>query len=164
MSLTTQVAREVGREAPDEARLARLQAELDETRAEQDEFTPDAVRGAPGPEGAAGAGSDGCVRRRHKPARCRPSAAVVEFAVSEAKTFVFVVRPRGRAKTSKQGDPAVTVTVHVLDVKAVDLAAKVAQFRGFISKKDAGVPGAARELYDLLLKPVEAIWPASRAW
>jgi CHAT domain-containing protein len=51
--------------------------------------------------------------------------------------------------------PPIAVILRVLDVKAADLAAKIAAFRALIAKTDAGVKAAARELYDLLLKPAE---------
>ena len=158
VSLTTQVRREMGREAPDPARLDLLRADLEKARAERMAFTaalyaahPDLkvlrAQGEPMPIDAK--------TRLPLPA----ASALLEFAVSEGRTYLFVVKPL-RLSTSRTaaGDDAlgVAVHVHVIDVKAADLAAKIAEFRALMGKKNAGVNAAARVLYDLLLKPAEA--------
>lgn len=174
VSLSTQLARETGRAAPDEPRLAILQSGLDETRAARAELARALHAAHPDLEVFRAQGST-VVFDGRATLPLPASAAVVEFAVGEAKTYVFVVRPATRVspQVGRGFSPAVagrgfspvptgttphgvTVKAGVIDIKAVDLAAKIAQFRGYVAGRDAGVPRASRELYELLLKPVEA--------
>lgn len=174
VSLSTQLGRETGRATPDEARLARLQSELDETRTARVASARTLYEAHPDLEVLRAQGST-VVFDGRATLPLPASAAVVEFAVGEAKTYVFVVRPATRLSppVGRGFSPAVagrgfspaptditpkgaTVTAGVIDIKAVDLAARIAQFRGYVAGRDAGVARAARELYELLLKPVEA--------
>ena len=173
-SLTTQLRREMGREAPDPARLDVLRADLEQARAERVAFTAALYEAHPDLKTLRAQAEPMAIdanTRLPLPA----GTALVEFAVSEGKTHLFVVKPvrfltgaaageakgvrpstgPGRAGT-RDDAPGVAVEVHVLDVKAVDLAAKIAEFRALMAKKDSGVTAAARALYDLLLKPAEA--------
>ena len=172
VSLTTQVRRERGREAPDQARLERLQADLEQTRVEKAAFATALYEAHPTLK-VLRAQSDPVASGDKAGLPLPASSAVLEFAVSETSTYLFVikaVRPPTRSAGSPQpaslrvdrtpkpegvASPGVSVNVHVLDVKAVDLAAKIAQFRLLITRKGAGADAAARELYDLLLKPAE---------
>ncbi|MBE3072398.1 MAG: tetratricopeptide repeat protein, partial [Acidobacteria bacterium] len=196
VSLTTQVRREAGRQAPDQARLGQLQADLEQVRAERVAFTTALYEAHPNLK-ALRVQTDPLAIDATLGLPLLASGAVVEFAVSDAKTFLFVIRPirpsqagtktpaasagrgsptavgrgfpalpalsvaegsevEGSPATTGDAAPGVSVTVHVVDVKAADLAARIAQFRALIMKKDAGAHAAARDLYDLVLKPAEA--------
>jgi tetratricopeptide (TPR) repeat protein len=173
VSLTAQVRRERGREAPDQARLERLQADLEQTRVEQAAFATALYEAHPALKTLRAQG-DPVSSGGKAGLPLSVSSAVLEFAVSEQNTYLFVikaVRPSARSAGSPQATSGradltptpegaalagVSVNVHVLDVRAVDLASKIAQFRQLITRKGAGADAAARELYDLLLKPAEA--------
>lgn len=70
------------------------------------------------------------------------NTALIQYVVTDEKVFVFVVSASGSA---------LDVKVYALNTPRVEIAQKVASFRQSI---DNAV--AARELYDLLLKPAES--------
>jgi CHAT domain-containing protein/Tfp pilus assembly protein PilF len=71
---------------------------------------------------------------------------LLSFVVQPERTLLFVVRPRGM-------EPA--VSVHRIPIKESELRSLVQQFRGSIA---SGKPlDEARRLYDLLLRPAEAL-------
>jgi CHAT domain-containing protein/tetratricopeptide (TPR) repeat protein len=148
VSLTTQIQRERRRETPDRPRLDGLLADLEKTRLEKASFTAALYEEHPALKVLRGQGEP--VAFGEKPGfSIPPSSAVVELAVGEEQTHLFVLR----TPIPSSGP---SVTVHVLDVKAVELAAKIAQLRALIATRDPRAGRLARELYDLLLKPAEA--------
>jgi CHAT domain-containing protein len=70
------------------------------------------------------------------------NAALVEYAITEDRIFMFVVT---------QGAPELQVKVYPLGVGRGEITRKIANFRQSIDD-----PFGARELYDILLKPAEA--------
>jgi CHAT domain-containing protein len=68
------------------------------------------------------------------------NTALLQYAVSDEKVFLFVVT-----------GPVLDVKVYAINMTRNEIAQKVASFRKSIDN-----PSAARELYDLLLKPAES--------
>jgi CHAT domain-containing protein/tetratricopeptide (TPR) repeat protein len=148
VSLTTQIQRERRREMPDRLRLDDLLADLDKTRLERAAFTAALYDAHPALKVLRGQGEAGALGEQPGFSMAA-SSAILELAVGEEQTHLFVVR-------TLKPSSGPSVTVRVLDVKAVELAAKIAQFRALIAARDPRTGTLARELYDLLLKPAES--------
>ncbi|HYE76140.1 MAG TPA: CHAT domain-containing tetratricopeptide repeat protein, partial [Blastocatellia bacterium] len=73
--------------------------------------------------------------------------ALLEFAVSEDKTYLFVI-------TKNKATPE--LKTYSLPLKRKDLSDRTEKFRKYLAEKDLRYSQPARELYDLLLKPVAA--------
>ncbi|MGE0132546.1 MAG: CHAT domain-containing protein [Blastocatellales bacterium] len=128
---------------PDAARVAELQTKVERARLDFEAFQtalyvahPElkTQRGEAKPINAAEA------------ARLLPNAAtaLLEYVVTEEKVFLFVL-------TKGNG-----LQVHPLAVTAKNLRARAAAFRQQLARRDPEFSAAARELYDLLLKPAAA--------
>jgi CHAT domain-containing protein/Flp pilus assembly protein TadD len=72
-------------------------------------------------------------------------SALVEFAVAEDKTFLFVI--------TKDAAQTPSLKAFNIDVKQKDLAGRVEAFRSKIAKGDLDFSKDAAGLYDLLVKP-----------
>jgi len=77
--------------------------------------------------------------------------AILEYVVTEEKSYLFVLRKAPKAARDK----AVELTVHTLNVKSTDLAQMAESFLQRVAERDLTVKQPARSLYDLLLKPAE---------
>jgi CHAT domain-containing protein/Tfp pilus assembly protein PilF len=88
-----------------------------------------------------------------------PKSALIEFVVTENKTYLFVLIPeetRGRQNSSStSGAGSAALKVYTLPITSRELAERVDRFRQQITLKDMSFRQSARELYDLLLKPAE---------
>ncbi|HEU4391195.1 MAG TPA: CHAT domain-containing protein [Blastocatellia bacterium] len=76
------------------------------------------------------------------------STALLEFAVTEDKTHVFVL--------TRNNGPEVTPKVYTVNIREKDLADRVERFRRSLADRSVTFHGPARELYDLLLRPAQA--------
>jgi CHAT domain-containing protein len=88
-----------------------------------------------------------------RPEAARPlladgSTALIEYAVQEERTFLFVV--------TAQGDASPIVRLHRLPVGRQELARRVETFRRQLGNRDLDFRAPARGLYDLLLGPAAA--------
>ncbi len=90
-------------------------------------------------------------------------SAMLEFVVTENKTYLFVLTPEetsevgGRPKNASASSVRTPVLkVYTLPVLRRDLAERIERFRQLIGSRDGSLGGLARELYDLLLKPAES--------
>ena len=77
------------------------------------------------------------------------SSALLEYLVAENETYLFVV-------TKENAKPDVDVQVYRLPVNRKELAKQTEAFRQQLASRDLGFRPAARNLYELLLKPAEA--------
>ena len=147
-ALAVKIRRERGRQKPDPDRLAALQAEQATRQSDRDGLRKrlfDAhpslrqmrAQGEPsGPEAASILGGT--------------SAALVSFVVGEARTWAFAIgndAPPAGWKVQK----AVAI-----DVKAPDLSQQVKRFREAIARKEDAAADLGRDLYTLLVEPIEA--------
>lgn len=79
-----------------------------------------------------------------------PSTAIVEFVVAEEKAYVIVLTAN-RPKTAQP----LKITVYPIDITADKLSERVDEFRRMLAERNLSYQDAARQLYDLLLKPAE---------
>lgn len=79
-----------------------------------------------------------------------PSAAIVEFVVADDKSYLIVLTSDG----SKSANP-LKITVYPIKITADQLSERVDEFRRMLAERNLSYQDAARQLYDLLLKPAE---------
>ncbi len=72
------------------------------------------------------------------------NTALLEFVVAEKKSYVFVITNESR----------VSIKLYPLDIEEKELASRIERFRSMLSEADNRFSKPARELYDLLLKPL----------
>ena len=148
-SLNTQIAREKARTQPDSPRLADLNGQLEKARLEYDTFQTNLYAAHP----------DLKVQRAEaKPITMQQvsdlipdsQTALLEFVVSDDKTYLFVSTRRG------SGGEAAGLKTFEIGIKRKDLTEKAEMFRGQLARRDLGFGQLAHQLYDLLIKPAQA--------
>jgi CHAT domain-containing protein len=145
ISLNAQIQEERQLARPDQARLETLQKRLAEARVTYNQFHIRLYAAHPELRTQRGQALPLTVDEM---VRILPqSGALLEFLVGEKKTYLFVVT-RTSPGTSE-------VKVYPLEIKQEELAQKADEFRRKLALRDLNVRAAARELYDLLLKPAE---------
>lgn len=78
------------------------------------------------------------------------STAIVEFVVADDKSYLIVLTgDRARSTNAPQ------ITLYPIKIKATQLTERVNEFRRMLAERDLSYQDAARQLYDLLLKPAE---------
>ena len=77
--------------------------------------------------------------------------ALLEFAVTEDKTLLFVL-----TKVANASSTTPDLKVFSIPIKAKDLTDRAEKFRRVLAGKDIGFKKEATALYDLLLKPAQA--------
>jgi tetratricopeptide (TPR) repeat protein len=82
--------------------------------------------------------------------------ALLEFIVTEAKSFLFVITKEHSATSNRPPSPALSLRAYVLSVTYAELASRVAKFREAIKGQSEQTSQIARELFDLLLRPAVA--------
>src|SRR5262249_22973127 len=78
------------------------------------------------------------------------ASALLEYVVTEDETYLFVV-------TKAPGKPAAETQLFTLAIKRAELAKRIESFREQLARRDLGFQATARQLYDLLLKPAQAL-------
>ncbi len=76
------------------------------------------------------------------------STAIVEFVVAEEKSFLIVL-------TRDRKNTPLNITLYSLKISSNKLSEHVEDFRRMLAERDLRYQDAARQLYDLLLKPAE---------
>lgn len=161
-ALNAQLRREQTRAAPDRTRLAALQEQLAKQRFELESFTTNLYAAHPELK----------VQRGDIPqvALARlgdllpdASTALIEYVVTENRTYLFTITGPGREIASRPEPQTPTVTtaalvlkVYALDIKRKDLSDRINRFRQRLAQADITFGSEARALYDLLLKPALA--------
>jgi tetratricopeptide (TPR) repeat protein/CHAT domain-containing protein len=147
--LAVRLKRERGRTKPDPERIDALAKELGRALDERTAYRRTLFEAHPALP---------VLRAQNDPAEIEaagrvlaPGEALLSFVVLEQKAHVFVVGDAGAAGQARRA-----AVVRTIEVKATDLAAKVAAFREAIARRDAAVADTSRELYDLLIAPVRA--------
>jgi len=152
-SLAIQLARARAQPRPAADRVAKLTAAVADTRKALDALEarleathPDLarLRAATNPLGV----EDGAARLLDG------RTALLEYAVTEAKAYVFVAA-RGEPGAR---NPSAPVGVRVYPIEATPrlLRSRVSRFRQLVQSQSEDVVSAGRELYDLLVRPAEA--------
>ena len=80
-----------------------------------------------------------------------PSTAIVEFVVSDEKSYLIVLTRERQGAASP-----LKITLYPINITANQLSERVGQFRSMLAERDLNYQEAARQLYDLLLKPAAA--------
>ena len=78
------------------------------------------------------------------------STAIVEFVVAEDKSYLIVL-----TSDHKETATPLKITLYSLKITANQLSERVNEFRRMLAERDLNYQDAARQLYDLLLKPAE---------
>jgi CHAT domain-containing protein len=148
-TVAVKIRRERGRQKPDQERLTALQAEQAARQADRDALRRRLYDAHPalrvlraqadpaGPDAASVLGGSG--------------SALLSFVVGEARTWVFAI-----AKDPSAGQWRVERAAPI-DVKSADLGQQVRKFRESIARKEDGAIDLGRELYALLVGPVESV-------
>lgn len=149
-SLNTQLVRFKTQSKRSEAQVAEVQAQLDKTRLEYEAFQ--ATLYAAHPELKVQRGQTQPLTLGDAAALVpNDQTAILEYVVTEDKSYLFVLR-----KASKDSrDKAVDLTVHTLNIKSTQLVQMAESFRQSVAERDLTVKRPARRLYDLLIKPAE---------
>jgi CHAT domain-containing protein len=144
-ALNSQLYREKLRPAPDPARLAKLEDQLQSSRLDFEAFQFNLYAAHPELKTRRGGAPP---LRLAQAGALLPDAntALLEFVVVDEKTYLFALTKSG----------AVGVKVYPLEIKQKDLADRVARFRQMLSTSDNRFSKPAHDLYDLLLKPAAA--------
>jgi CHAT domain-containing protein/sugar phosphate isomerase/epimerase len=149
VSLNTQLYREHLQPQPDAARLTELEGRLQKARLDYESFQTNLYalhpelevrRGRMGPLDLKGAGelAEGA------------SAALLEYVVTERRTYLFVATRGGAA------GQAPTLRVYPVDVEQKNLADLVGRYRRRLALRDWGLEVLSADLYNLLLRPAAA--------
>ncbi len=148
-TIAVKIRRERGRQKPDPARIAALQADQAARQADRDALrrrlyeahpTLRAMRAQSEPAGPEAASVLGGT-----------SAALVSFVVGEARTWVFAIAKDAEANLWKVEKAA------AIEVKSADLSQQVRRFREAIARKEDAALVLGGELYTLLLEPVAPV-------
>jgi CHAT domain-containing protein len=78
------------------------------------------------------------------------STAIVEFVVAEDKSYLIVL-----TRDNKNAASPLKITLYSLEITSNQLSERVDEFRRMLAERDLRYQDAARQLYDLLLKPAE---------
>ncbi len=145
-TIAVKIRRERGRQKPDDARLATLQAEQASRQADRDALRRRLFEAHPalrvmraqtepaGPETASVLGG--------------PGAALVSFVVGEARTWVFAIAKDAAGSQWKVEKAA------AIEVKSADLSQQIRRYREAIARKENAAIDLGREIYALLVEPV----------
>src|SRR5262245_21938708 len=149
VALNTQISREAARPQPDQARLSELEARLQKARLDFEAFQTNIY--AAHPELRAQRGEAQPLKLEEASALLPdPAGALLEYVVTGEVTYLFVV-------TKAHGKSGVEAQVFTVPVKQAELAKLTESFRGRLAERDLGFRASAHQLYDLLLKPAQAL-------
>src|SRR5262245_9553742 len=148
IALNTQVTRASQREKPDQARLDELKPLREKARLSYEAFQTSLY--AAHPELKIRRGEAPIIKAEELATLISaPTGALLEYVVTDDATYLFAV-----TKAADKCDA--DVQVFTLPIKRAELASQVETFRRRLAGRDLGFRGAARRLYDLLLKPARA--------
>ncbi|HEX8843660.1 MAG TPA: tetratricopeptide repeat protein [Pyrinomonadaceae bacterium] len=146
VSLNTQLYREQLQPQPDGARLAELAGRLQKARLDYESLQTNLYATHPELK----------VRRgRMEPLDLKDAgelthasgAALLEYVVTEKRTYLFVVTRNGATKE------ATALDVYKIEIEQKKLAEMVERYRRRLSLRDWGLEGLSADLYNLLLRP-----------
>ena len=78
------------------------------------------------------------------------STAIAEFVVADDKSYLIVL-----TRSDKKTASPLKITLYSLKITSNQLSERVNEFRRMLAERDLSYQDAARQLYDLLLKPAE---------
>jgi CHAT domain-containing protein len=150
ISLNSQISAESQSSQSDQKRLAELKAQLEKVRLDYEAFQTGLYAAHPQLKIQR---AEAQPIKLHEVAALLPDAktAALEFVVTEDKTYLFVL-----TKDGGQSGAPVSVKVYPLAIKQKELSDRTEHFRRQLAKGDLEFQKAAREMYDLLLKPAQS--------
>ena len=155
-TLNTQLVRMKAQGKPAEAQATEVQTKLDKTRLEYEAFQASLYAAHPDLKMQRGQTE---MLTFAEAAELLPDqqTAVLEYVVTEDRTYLFVLRKGTATDASgvKRRDVPV-VTVHTINIKSEELATLAESFRQKLAARDLLIKQPAAQLYDLLIKPAEA--------
>jgi CHAT domain-containing protein/Tfp pilus assembly protein PilF len=147
VALNSQLTNEMRRDKPDAARVTELKSAVEKARLEYEDFETRLY--VAHPELRVQRGEAPIVKSEELTALVPDSSsALLEYVVGDKETFLFVVT---------RGSTEADVRVYKLPIKRTELAKQTEAFRQQLAARDLGFRSSAVKLYDLLLKPAEAL-------
>jgi CHAT domain-containing protein/Tfp pilus assembly protein PilF len=149
VALNSQLTRELRRDRPDPSRTADLNAAIAKARLEFESLETNLY--VAHPELKLQRGEFPTIKAEELTDLMSDAAnALAEYVVTEDATYLFVVT---RSPVDTRGG----VRVFTLPVKRTELSKEIENFRENLARRDLGFRHPAHKLYDLLLKPAEAL-------
>jgi CHAT domain-containing protein/tetratricopeptide (TPR) repeat protein len=149
VSLNSQLTRELRRDKPDSSRVTESKSSIEKARLEFENLETGLY--AAHPELKVNRGEASIIKAEEL-ASLLPDAtsALLEYVVTDEATYLFVV-------TKPQRLAATETTVFTIPIKQTDLAKRIESFRQRLAERNLGIRAPAHKLYDLLLKPAQAL-------
>jgi CHAT domain-containing protein/Tfp pilus assembly protein PilF len=148
-SLNARLFRATQTDKPDAQRIGELKPQLEKARLNYEAFQSSLYPAHP--ELRIHRGAAPIIKAEELIAMLPDAAsALLEYVVTEDVTYLFVV-------TNAPGNQAAEIQVFTLPIKQTELAKRVESFRDQLARRDLGFRATARQLYDLLLKPAQAL-------
>lgn len=156
VSLNSQIYRESLRAQPDQSRLADLHARLQAARLDHEALQSRLYASHPELKVKRG---EALPLKLDEVAGLLPDAqsAVLEYLVTEKKTYLFVLTKNSDARNAKA-----SVQLFTLNISAKELSARAAGFRQQLARHDLLYRKSALELYELFLRPAHELLKGKR--
>ncbi|MCM3900105.1 MAG: CHAT domain-containing protein [Pyrinomonadaceae bacterium] len=147
--LNTQLARATQSDQPDRLRLNELTPRVGKARLNYEAFQSSLY--AAHPELKVHRGEASIIKAEELTALLSDTnSAVLEYVVTAEATYLFAV-------TKAKGQPATDVQLFTIPIKRAQLVQQTESFRQQLAGRDLGFRTSAHQLYDLLLKPAQAL-------
>ncbi|MCI0339054.1 MAG: CHAT domain-containing protein, partial [Acidobacteria bacterium] len=147
--INTQLTRATQSNKPDAERISEIKAQLEKARRNYEAFQTSLY--AAHPELKVQRGEASIIKAEELTALVPDTkSALLEYVVADDRTYLFAIaKAVGRAKAEVQ--------VYTIPIKRAELAKHTESFRGQLAGRDLGFHASAHKLYDLLLKPAQAL-------
>jgi CHAT domain-containing protein/tetratricopeptide (TPR) repeat protein len=149
VALNSQLTSELRRDKPDRERVAELKAGIAKARLEYEALETSLY--VAHPELKVHRGEATIIKAEELTALLSdPSSALLEYVVADDQTYLFAI-------TKGVGQAEAEVQLYTIPIKRAELAKQTESFRGQLAGRDLGYRPSAHRLYDLLLKPAQAL-------
>src|SRR5262245_11925464 len=149
VSLNSRLTSEMRRDKPDRARVTELREGVEKARLEYEDLEISLY--VAHPELKVQRGEASIIKAEELAALLPdPTNAMLEYVVDDDQTNLFVI-------TKAVGQIEVEVQVFTIPIKRAELAKQIESFRVQLAGRDLGFRASAHKLYDLLLKPAQAL-------
>jgi CHAT domain-containing protein/Tfp pilus assembly protein PilF len=149
VELNSQLTNELRRDKPDQARVADLKAGIVKARLEYEALETSLY--VEHPELKVHRGEASIIKAEEMaPLLPDSKSALLEYVVTDDQTYLFAI-------TKAIGQAEAEVQVFTIPIKRAELAKQTESFRAQLAGRDLGFRASARKIYDLLLKPAQAL-------
>ncbi len=149
VALNSQLTRELRRDRPDPSRITDLRSAIAKARLEYESLETNLY--VSHPELRVQRGESSIIKAEELTGLLPDAAsALVEYVTTEDVTYLFAV-------TKTHDEPRAGVRVFTVPIKRTELEKQIEKFRQQLDGRDLGFRDSAHKLYDLLLKPAEAL-------